>query len=111
VKVGVVDVDAAFGEIGCVEIAVPINEGAGETCVAGSIARFDRDDGIDGGSSGAGRDGDVGVPPGDCTVEGSEEKGGGKTARQDEVGRDAVEDCSSGCQRGMFCCWDRPWEW
>jgi len=100
VKVGVVDVDAAVGEVGCVEVAVPVDEGAGETGVAGSIGRFDGDDGIDGGSSSTGRDADVRVPPGDCAVEGSEEKAGGKTAREDEVGGDAVEDCSGGSAGG-----------
>ncbi len=96
VKVAVVDIDATFGEVGCVEVAVPVDEGASEAGVAGSIGRLDHDDGIDGGSSGAGRDPDVRVPPGDCAVESSEEKAGGKTAREDEVRWDAVEDCSGG---------------
>ena len=96
VKVAVIDIDAAVVEVGCVEVAVPVDEGAGETGVAGSIGRFDRDDGIDGGSSRTRRDADVRVPPDDCAVEGSEEKAGGKTAGEDEVGWNAVEDCSSG---------------
>jgi hypothetical protein len=99
-KVTVVDVDAAVVEIGCVEVAVTVHESAGESGVAGSVCRFDGDDGIDGGSSGAGRDADVRVPPGDCAVEGCEEKAGGKTAREDEVGGDAVEDCSGGSAGG-----------
>jgi hypothetical protein len=100
VKVAVVDIDAAFVEVGSVEVAVAVDQSAGETGVAGSIGRFDGDDGMDGGSSGAGRNGDVRVPPGDCAVEGSEEKAGGKTAREDEVGGDAVEDCSGGVPVG-----------
>jgi len=78
VKVAVVDVDAAVVEVGCVEVAVPVDEGTGETGVAGSIGRFDRDDCVDRGSIGAGRDADVRVPPGNCAVESSEEKAGGK---------------------------------
>ena len=96
VKVTVVDIDAAVVEVGSVQVAVAVDESAGETGVAGSVCRFDCDDGIDGGSSGAGRDADVRVPPGDGAVEGSEEKAGGKTARENEVGGDAVEDCSGG---------------
>ena len=96
VKVAVIDIDAAVVEVGCVEVAVPVDESAGETGVAGSIGRFDRDDGIDGGSRRTRRDADIRVPPGDCAVEGSEEKAGGKTAGEDKVGWDAVEDCSSG---------------
>jgi hypothetical protein len=96
VKVAVVDVDAAVVKVGYLEVAVRVDEGTGESGVAGSVCCFDGDDGIDGGSSGAGRDADARVPPGDCAVEGCEEKAGGKTAREDEVGGDAVEDCSGG---------------
>jgi flagellar basal body-associated protein FliL len=40
VKVAVVDVDAAVVEVGCIEVAVTLNEGTGETGEAGPVCRF-----------------------------------------------------------------------
>jgi hypothetical protein len=50
------DLDAAVGEVDCVEAAVTVNKYNGEAGIAGSSCSFDGDDGIDRGSSRTGRD-------------------------------------------------------
>ena len=111
VKVAVVDIDAAFVEVGCIEVAVTVNEGAGETGVAGSIGCFDGDDGIDGGRIGAGCDGDVRVPSGIAPSRVAKRKTEGKPPGRTKSVGTLLKIVPWGCRRGRFCCWDRPWEW
>jgi hypothetical protein len=96
----VVDVDRAFVEVGGVGVALAVDGGAGEACVAGSVGGLYHHHGVRGRRRSATGYSDGRVPSGDGAVNGGEKKIRGRACGQEEIRGAAIGDGARGSPRG-----------
>ena len=91
-KCVVINIYAAFGEIGCIQVALAVNESAGQACVSGTVGGLDEGDSMRRGRCRPLSYRNVWVPSGNRPINRAEEEHGRFSRGQQKIRLTAVED-------------------
>src|ERR1700722_7533772 len=98
----VVDIHAALGKVGCVEVALAMNEGAGPPRVARAILGPGNSHGMGRRRRCAGCETYASIPADDRSINGREQKSSRSVGRQEKISSAAVENRARGRTRGCL---------